>query len=307
MFGSLHICPAEKLRCSLGALVAYVLTLSFVQSNHWAEMFSRFFKSTGKEDTVAVASTGDATINSDERRQAALLGMYVADAVAMPVHWMYNLAQLKRDYGVIRSFVKPKDRFDGSIMNLSNTGGGGRGSDQGDIVGTVILHDKKQYWLRGGNFHYHLGLEAGENTLEAQLSRVLTQSIVDTSISTPPNSDTETPPTPSFKPLHFMEKYVTFMQTPGSHNDTYASTAHRMFFANLVQGKAPSECADNDGHNTDAIDALTLTVPIIIAYADAPRNLRNTKIREVIAITRSSGVLQSYAETYSDILISGTV
>ena len=27
---------------------------------------------------------------------AALFGLYVADAVAMPVHWMYNLDQLKR-------------------------------------------------------------------------------------------------------------------------------------------------------------------------------------------------------------------
>ena len=40
-------------------------------------------------------------------------------------------------------------------MQLSNTGGGGRGSDQGDVVGGVILHDKKQYWRRGGQFHYH--------------------------------------------------------------------------------------------------------------------------------------------------------
>ena len=36
-----------------------------------------------------------------------------------------------KDYGTIKGYVKPKDRFVGSIMNLSNTGGGGRGSDQG--------------------------------------------------------------------------------------------------------------------------------------------------------------------------------
>ena len=40
---------------------------------------------------------------------------------------------------------------------------------------------------------------------------------------------------------------MQFMQTPGSHNDTYASTCHRMFFANLVNGKPPEQCADNDG------------------------------------------------------------
>ena len=31
-------------------------------------------------------------------------------------------------------------------MNLSNTSGGGRGSDQANIVGDVILHGKKQFW-----------------------------------------------------------------------------------------------------------------------------------------------------------------
>ena len=29
------------------------------------------------------------------RRQASLFGLYVADAVASPVHWYYSLAQLK--------------------------------------------------------------------------------------------------------------------------------------------------------------------------------------------------------------------
>jgi hypothetical protein len=47
-------------------------------------------------------------------------------------------------------------------MNLSNTGGGGRGSDKGSIVGDVILHGKKEYWMKGGQYHYHHGLHAGE-------------------------------------------------------------------------------------------------------------------------------------------------
>jgi ADP-ribosyl-[dinitrogen reductase] hydrolase len=55
------------------------------------------------------------------------------------------------------------------------------------------------------------------------------------------------------------------MTTPGSHNDTYASTCHRMFFANYVKDIAPEACADNDGHNTDAIDSLTLIIPTVVA------------------------------------------
>jgi len=213
----------------------------------------------------------------------------------MPVHWMYNLNLLKRDYGRITGFTKPKDTFEGSILNLSNTGGGGRGSDQGDIVGSVILHGKKKYWLRGGNYHYHLGLDAGENTLEAQLTRVLVQSIIENS----------TPSALTFSTAHFLERYMTFMQTPGSHNDTYASTAHRMFFANAVRGKAPDQCADNDGHNTDAIDALTLTVPVILAYSQADRSVRNAKVRETILATRKTKAVLPYAEQYADILTAG--
>jgi len=77
--------------------------------------------------------------------------------------------------------------------------------------------------MRGGNFHYHLGLQAGENTLEAQLVRVLSKSISDRGI---------------FDANDFRERYIKFMTTPGSHNDTYASTCHRMFFANLVKGRS---------------------------------------------------------------------
>lgn len=69
----------------------------------------------------------------------------------MPVHWMYNLSNLKKDYGEITGYTKPLERFQGSIMSLSNTGGGGRGDNKGSIVGDVILHGKKKYWERGAN------------------------------------------------------------------------------------------------------------------------------------------------------------
>jgi len=234
----------------------------------------------------AIVTTSSLTIN--ERKRGSLFGLYAADATAMPVHWMYDLRQLQRDYGIIKKYEKPKDKFIGSIMNLSNTGGGGRGSDQGDIIGSVINHGKKQFWGRGGNFHYHLGLQAGENTLEAQLTRLLTRSI--TLLQ-------------HFSVDEFLMKYVEFMQTPGSHNDTYAATAHRMFFANIVRGKPPQDCADNDGHNTDSIDALTLTVPVILQYADAPRDERNIKVRQVVQAIRKSSVLNAYADSFSDLLI----
>ena len=158
-----------------------------------------------------------------DRQKSALMGLFIADAVASPAHWFYNLDQLKQTYGTIKGYVKPAQKMQGSIMNLSNTGGGGRGSDQGSIIGDVINHGKKQFWLKGGNYHYHQSLQAGENTLEAQLTRLLVRTLTE-------KGD-------SFSPDDFLHEYVKFMTTPGSHNDTYASTCHRMFFANYVAKK----------------------------------------------------------------------
>ena len=73
----------------------------------------------------------------------ALYGFYCGDSLAMPVHWYYDINQLKRDFGYIKKYESPKSQFIGSIMNLSSTSGGGRGNDKGNIVGDVILHGKK--------------------------------------------------------------------------------------------------------------------------------------------------------------------
>ncbi len=40
-----------------------------------------------------------------DRIRGALVGLYIADAVAMPVHWMYSRAQLKADYGTVAGYV----------------------------------------------------------------------------------------------------------------------------------------------------------------------------------------------------------
>lgn len=257
---------------------------------------------------TTMAFTDRIPLSQLDRIRGALYGLYYADAIAMPVHWMYDLRQLQADYGTITGYTKPKDKFVGSIMNLSNTGGGGRGSDKGDIVGNVILHGKKQYWVRGGNFHYHLGtlyplsntllfhlkyhffvgLQAGENTLEAQLTRLLTRDMTSKA---------------GFDASSFRKAYIQFMQTPGSHRDTYASTCHRMFFANLVNGKKPEDCADNDGHNVDTIDALTLTIPVILKYASSEPNVRNNKVKECIRVTRRTAALDGYAIAFSDMLV----
>ena len=72
--------------------------------------------------------------------------MHIGDALAMPAHWYYDPSRITRDYGKITGYVAPVEKLQGSIMSLSSTGGGGRGSDSGEIVGEVILHGKRKYW-----------------------------------------------------------------------------------------------------------------------------------------------------------------
>mmetsp|Transcript_37642 Transcript_37642/g.76611 ORF Transcript_37642/g.76611 Transcript_37642/m.76611 type:complete len:378 (+) Transcript_37642:396-1529(+) len=213
--------------------------------------------------------------------------------------------QIQSDYGPsgITTYTQPVTQLSGSIMNKSNTNGGGRGSyrklNGTSIIGDVINHGKRQYWDPSKSIHYHATLKAGENTLEAQLVRVLMKSIV-------MNKGT-------FCPHHFRNAYVNFMTTPGSHNDCYASTCHRMFFANMVFGKLPPEkCPDNDRHNVDTIDGLIL--PTVTALAYAARDDADyvdgggadggaaDAASKTAAVTRNSSVLEAYSAVLSGLI-----
>jgi ADP-ribosylglycohydrolase len=105
-----------------------------------------------------------------------------------------------------------------------------------------------------------------------------------------------------FKADDLRKKYVEFMTTPGTHNDCYASTCHRMFFANLQKGLPPEKCPDNDNHNVDTIDGLILTVPV--ALATYGRSVDDAK-RETVScvnVTRNSTALPGYVENLTNML-----
>jgi ADP-ribosyl-[dinitrogen reductase] hydrolase len=220
--------------------------------------------------------------------------------LSAPTHWYYGgFSQVQRDYGRkgITDYTKPKVELAGSIMNKSNVNGGGRGSFGKDhttgksIIGDIINHGKLEYWSPSKSTHYHATLQKGENTLEAQLARVLMKSIV----ANDGNFDQD----------HFRQSYIDFMTTKGSHNDTYASTCHRMFFANwFFDKKDPKECPDNDHHNVDSIDGLVL--PSITALAYAGRHSRadnsaeaQTAAAQTAAATRQSVVLENISSTWA--------
>jgi hypothetical protein len=118
-----------------------------------------------------------------DRAAGAIWAALAADALAMPVHWYYNPADIQRAFpggvggrfpygedgdgdggdnengnggGGASYFSAPPKIHPSSIMTLHSTSGQGRGSQGGgkSVIGDVINHGKKQYWGKSGT-HYH--------------------------------------------------------------------------------------------------------------------------------------------------------
>lgn len=205
---------------------------------------------------LQISATGNSRTSSslpsntdmENRLRGALWGFFAGDALASPTHWYYGgKQQIIQEYGgEIIDYTKPNRQLAGSILNKSDLNGGGRSKSFGmskfeskTIIGDVINHGKQNLWSPTKSIHYHATLQKGENTLEVSIARVLMKSIVQNG--------------GIFDADHFRDAYVEFMTTPGSHNDTYASTCHRMFFANMIfRQLPPKDCPDNDHHNVDS-------------------------------------------------------
>lgn len=217
---------------------------------------------------------------------AALWGVFIADALSMPVHWYYNLAALRRDFGVIKTYEAPKASHPTSIMNLASTGTGGRGGQAGNVVGDVILKGKKERWGKPG-MHYHHGMLAGENTLNALCCRVLVRSMTaEKSYSAPA----------------FLKDYVTFMTSPDTHNDTYAESYHRDFFSNWAKGIEPEKCAGPEKHDTPSIGGFVTLPPVVIHAADLSDEEFARVIKGHLFLTHKSDSLATYAQLYCTLL-----
>ena len=159
-----------------------------------------------------------------EKLVGCTLGSFIGDALAMPVHWYYDRAALLRDYGVVRDYAAPRNPHADSILWRSEYT---PINERGDI-----LHEQAQYWGQRG-IHYHQFLQAGENTLNLQLGKVLIDSLIAQG---------------RYDADDYLERYIHFMLTPGSHRDTYVEEYHRKFFTAYARGTAPRKCAGSDIH-----------------------------------------------------------
>ncbi len=200
------------------------------------------------------------------RAKASLRSLFTGDALSMPVHWYYNPMDILREFpGGVRKMHPAPAYHPSSIMSLHSTSAGGRGSQSSgserEIVGDVILRDKRQFWGIA-NQHYHQGMPAGENTLNAWCARVLIRGLASRG---------------DYNSSDFLTDYVDFMTAdPAQHPDTYAESYHRGFFANLESGKAIEKCGAVT-HDTPSIGGLVTVVPLAIFQLVRGNDLENVQ------------------------------
>ncbi|WP_218574467.1 ADP-ribosylglycohydrolase family protein [Halopseudomonas laoshanensis] len=234
----------------------------------------------------------DAVINS--RATAALHNLFIGDALAMPVHWYYRVSDIDEAFpNGIKTFEAPPTFHPSSIMSLHSTSGGGRkgasGQNQISIVGDVILKGKAQYWDRP-NVHYHQGMRAGDNTLNAHCALTL----IEVMNAAGGHYDRD----------GFLRAYIQLMMADDSaHPDTYAESYHRGFFANLAKGSPPDQCAAVT-HDTPSIGGLVTIAPLVIAERLRGTSLADTRqlCREHLALTHPDAFLAEVCDAYVQLI-----
>jgi ADP-ribosylglycohydrolase len=86
------------------------------------------------------------------------------------------------------------------------------------------------------------------------------------------------------------------MTEPDRHNDTYAESYHRDFFANYAAGIKPELCAGSEGHDTASIGGM-VSLPIAISSIVSKGDLEavNRIALKQLRLTHNSSLLEQHA------------
>ncbi|XP_066562400.1 uncharacterized protein LOC136751051 isoform X2 [Amia ocellicauda] len=246
----------------------------------------------------------------------ALWGMCIGDAMSMPVHWYYNVSDIKKDFGGwISGYQAPKNTHPSSILTLSNSAGSGRtahpNSSRPPVVGNIILHNKLKYWKEPeGSVHYHQGMQAGDSTLNAQCALKAAQTLREGQFRSVSEEGAR---------AAVLSNYVQFMTTPGTHSDTYAESFHRSFFADWQeqQPTSPSKILEFavqryrqkmnmsfPDSQLDAIGCLPMAIPFVLQSATANKEEAVTAAVEFVRLTHPHPQLDKYVSLYAEVLHS---
>ena len=212
--------------------------------------------------------------NQNDRAAGALLGLFLGDALAMPVHWYYDRAALQRDYGEVRSMLAPRNPHPDSILFRSSYVPRDPEAD--------ILHDQAVFWGRPG-VHYHQNLQAGENTLNLRLVQLLLDTIEERRV---------------YDPDLYLEQMIAFLRNPHSHSDTYVEEWVREFFDRRAQGFKLRDCGVTEKH----IGGLPGPVALLVRFHGNPEFARLTA-HEHRELTHKGPFMAEALDAVADILL----
>jgi ADP-ribosylglycohydrolase len=107
-----------------------------------------------------------------------------------------------------------------------------------------------------------------------------------------------------YDPADFLRDYVAFMTAPDRHNDTYAESYHRDFFAHYARGLPPERCAGAEGHDTASIGGLVALPPVIFATVrSSDRAAVDAALLTQLRLTHRSPKLERYARALGELLV----
>lgn len=195
--------------------------------------------------------------NHKTRIENALWGLFIADALAMPAHWYYSRENIVRDFnGGVKTYEAPLHPHPEAFMvgmsylpDIENANALGRPFD--------ILHEHNRFYKTSwaeleikrteregehGNavaaaderYHYHHGLEQGDNTLNAHLARVLLRSVNKRG---------------GYEAGAFLDDFISHMTTPSINKDPYTEVFLRRWFENYCAGDPVHACAQMQRDN----------------------------------------------------------
>jgi ADP-ribosyl-[dinitrogen reductase] hydrolase len=96
----------------------------------------------------------------------------------------------------------------------------------------------------------------------------------------------------------YLEKYVAFMTTPGTHNDTYVEECHREFFRAWVpQKKGVAAHLPDEKH----IGGLCLPLPLLLFFQDQWDNAVQ-RAEQHLALTHPGPLMRNGLACFADIL-----
>ena len=242
---------------------------------------------------------------TQERARAALQNLFVADALAMPVHWYYRVGDIFAAFPEgVSAYEAPPEWHPSSIMSLHSTAQGGRKATAKaapDVVGDVILKGRRQYWDRA-NVHYHVGMAAGENTLNAHCARLLMRTLADADPSS--TGVVAGAQDNRYNVDDFAARYIDFMTAEQpQHPDTYAESYHRGFFHNYAQGVPPRKCGSVT-HDTASVGGLVTVAPLALhgLLKGLPLEKVQATCREHLFLTHPSEELAQVCDGYVSLI-----